>query len=244
MALMTERMGAAPSSSGWRLNDPTIWQQLLPGGLLSAAECRELASMARVREVAPGQPVFNRLQTAAHLVALIDGEASLGLQMPDGLFRTERTVSGPAWLDLSSAFIGVTHAVDAQALSLARVVDLPGPSIVNCLERHPDLASRLIEGLAREVHALTFNNHELMHKDAPARLAHWLRQRCQLVPGCPGQAVVQLRQRKRDVASQLAITPETLSRLMRSMTRQGVILVAGYTVQVRDIRALEQLARD
>ena len=115
---------------------------------------------------------------------------------------------------------------------------------MDCLHRHPDLASRLIENLAREVHALAFNNHELMHKDAPARLARWLRQRCLPMPGCAGQALVQLRERKRDVASQLAITPETLSRLLRSLAQQGLIRVAGYTVQVLDLPALEQLARD
>jgi CRP-like cAMP-binding protein len=54
---------------------------------------------------------------------------------------------------------------------------------------------------------------------------------------------VQLHERKRDVASQLAITPETLSRLMRSFTRLGVIEVAGYTVRVLDTHMLGQMAQ-
>jgi CRP-like cAMP-binding protein len=45
------------------------------------------------------------------------------------------------------------------------------------------------------------------------------------------------------VASQLAITPETLSRLMRSFTRQGVIEVSGYSVRVIDPAALGRLAQ-
>jgi CRP-like cAMP-binding protein len=53
---------------------------------------------------------------------------------------------------------------------------------------------------------------------------------------------VRLHERKRDVASQLAITPETLSRLMRSFTRQGVIEVSGYTLRVLDVEALGRLA--
>lgn len=234
---------AIPTSSG-RSHDPAIWQQLLPGGLLSAAECRALDCIARARELVPTQAIFSRAQPTTSLVALTDGDAALGLRRADGLFRTERTLTGPAWLDLSSAFIGASPAVDAQANTAARVVDLPGSALIACLNHHPDLALSLIEALAREVQALAFNNHELMHKDAPARLAHWLRQRCRPVPGCADQAVVQLRGRKRDVASQLAITPETLSRLLRSMAQRGVILVSGYTVQVRDLPALEQLTRD
>jgi len=86
------------------------------------------------------------------------------------------------------------------------------------------------------------NTHELMHKDAPSRLAQWLSQRCQPVDGHSGQGVVKLSERKRDVASQLAITPETLSRLMRSFTRQGVIEVSGYLVRVLDTAALGRMA--
>jgi CRP-like cAMP-binding protein len=55
--------------------------------------------------------------------------------------------------------------------------------------------------------------------------------------------MVRLHERKRDVASQLAITPETLSRLMRSFSRQGVIEVSGYNVRVLDPPALARLAQ-
>jgi CRP-like cAMP-binding protein len=89
---------------------------------------------------------------------------------------------------------------------------------------------------------LARSTQSLMHQDAPARWAAWLLARCQPVPGEDERGVVQLPLRKRDIASQLAITPETLSRLMRSFTAQGVIAVAGYTVHVLDRAALARLA--
>ena len=58
-----------------------------------------------------------------------------------------------------------------------------------------------------------------------------------------GLAMVKLAARKRDVASQLAITPETLSRLMRSFSRQGLIEVAGYNVRVIDPAGLARVAQ-
>ena len=63
------------------------------------------------------------------------------------------------------------------------------------------------------------------------------------MPGNNKQNIVRLADRKRDVASQLAITPETLSRLMRSFSRQGLIEVAGYDVRVIDPQALARLAQ-
>ena len=61
-------------------------------------------------------------------------------------------------------------------------------------------------------------------------------------PGDAQQAVVTLHERKRDIAAQLGITPETLSRLLRQLSRKGLIEVRGYTVSVQDLGALRTLA--
>lgn len=223
--------------------DAALWAALLGTPALSAAEVAALNAIALARTVAAGQSVLSRSSAASTLVALRSGEVALGFRTADGTFRTERIVRGPAWLDLSSAWLAAPHAMDAQAMGPASVVELPRDAVEARLVDHAGLAQRLIQGLAREVQALTVNTHELMHKDAPARLAQWLYQRCEPVAGAAGQAMVKLCDRKRDVASQLAITPETLSRLMRSFSRQGVIEVNGYSVRVLDPAALGRLAQ-
>lgn len=222
--------------------DALLWSNLLGGARLDGAELLALADLAQLRHLAVGQTVFSRSAEATMLVALRGGEVALGLRTADGVFRTERIVRGPAWLDLSSAWLGGCHAMDAQAMGPASVIDLPCQPLQARLPALPALAPLLLQGLAREVQALTVNTHELMHKDAPARLAQWLHQRCEPLAGAAGQAVVRFADRKRDVASQLAITPETLSRLMRSFTRQGLIEVSGYTVRVLDTDGLARVA--
>lgn len=226
-----------------RADESRAWSTLFSGPPISAAECAALESITEARSVAPGQVVFSRAATAPALVGLLEGDVALGFRTADGVFRTERIERGPAWLDLSAAWVDAPHVMDAQACTLAKVIELPLDALQAQLEHHPALARRLIQGLANEVQALEVNTHELMHKDAPARLAQWLHQRCEPLDGAAGQAVVHLHERKRDVASQLAITPETLSRLMRSFSGQGVIEVAGYTVRVLDVPALERLAQ-
>jgi CRP-like cAMP-binding protein len=219
-----------------------LWGNLLGAPPLSVDELATLSQLASLRHVSAGQGVISRGSAASTLVALRTGEVALGLRTADGVFRTERIVRGPAWLDLSSAWLAGPHAMDAQAMGPASVIELPCDALEARLAAHPGLAQRLIQGLAREVQALAVNTHELMHKDAPGRLAQWLHQRCVPLPGTSGQAMVRLTDRKRDVASQLAITPETLSRLMRSFSRQGLIEVAGYNVRVLDPEALARAA--
>lgn len=239
---MKSTAGAGMGRPKILVESAALWKDLLGGSALSPAERDALDAIAQVRALGLGESIFSHLSPAHASVALVEGEAALGFRTADGTFRIERIVRGPAWLDLGSSWLDEPHAMDARASSSATVVELPRADLAACVQRHPGLGLRLIQSLAREVQALAANTHELMHKDAPGRLAQWLRLRATPVAGHDGEAVVQLHERKRDVASQLAITPETLSRLMRSFARQGVIEVAGYTVRVLDTRALERLA--
>jgi CRP-like cAMP-binding protein len=162
--------------------------------------------------------VFGQGEPARALVMVQQGDVALGTRGDEGSFRTERHVHGPSWLDLSAGWPGETHALDARAMTLTTIVEWSREALWSVVEHHPALARRLILSLAREARSLAANSHELMHKDAPGRLAAWLNGHCHPVADAPGQGVVQLPMRKRDIASQLAITPETLSRLMRSFT--------------------------
>ncbi len=222
------------------LPDGRTWLGLFGAPALTAAEQEMLAALARTRTVAAGATVFDRRDVATSLVLAHSGDVALGYRGSDGVFRIERPLHGPAWLDQSSAWLRRNHAMDARATSEAVIVELPCDALQAQLERHPGLARRLVTSLAGEVQNLSMNTHELMHKDAPARFAAWLVQR--LDAAGESQGLVRLDERKRDIASQLAITPETLSRLMRSLAGQGVISVAGYSVQVLDAAALRRVA--
>lgn len=219
-----------------------LWDTLLGSPPFMPRELAALVAISRVRQVLQGGTVFNRGDAAEALVFAREGDAALGSVDADGHFHVERTVRGPGWLDQSAAWIEAAHAVDARATTPLVVVELPREGVQQLLLQHPSVASRLIASLAREVHALTLGTQELMHKDAPARFAAWLVQRFQPQAEDPRRGFVRLVERKRDIASQLAVTPETLSRVMRGLTRQGLIVVAGYTVQVIDIEGLRAAA--
>jgi CRP-like cAMP-binding protein len=209
----------------------------------AVADSRAIEAIARPWRGVAGEAVFSRTDRAQSAVLLVEGDVALGLRLGDGSFEIERIVHAPAWLDLSSVWLGTTHSMDAQANGLATVVELPREALRSQIERSPGLALRIIQGLAREVQALATHTHGLMHMAAPARLAQWLRQNAKPAAAQPGQAIVKLAERKRDIAAQLAIAPETLSRLLRSFTRMGVINVAGYTVHVLDRAALDRMAQ-
>jgi CRP-like cAMP-binding protein len=212
------------------------WPALL--GPLSSDDAAALDALAVARHVPEGRMLFERGRPAHTIVALIDGQAACGWAQPPRGLSPERVLHGPAWLVLAAPLGDRQHACDALAQGPLQLADLPVEPLRALLMNRPVLAWRFIEALAREVGRQEARLHGLMHKDAGARLASWL------VAQTDGrtQAVLRLAERKRDIASQLGMTPETLSRMMRSLSERGLIDVSGYTVRVLDPAALQGLA--
>ncbi len=222
----------------------TAWAAVLGAPALPPEVVAELQSLSTLRSVPAGTRLISRHVPARDLAILVAGDAALGTAHDDTTFHPERSLQGPDWLDASSAWLAATHAQDAVAVSDVQVLTVPRAVLQTSMARHPELARRLVTVLARQVHALTAVTHDLMHKDAEGRFAAWLAQRCVPDPIVPNTGVVALHERKRDIAAQLAITPETLSRLLRHLSRKALIDVLGYTVKVRDLSALRALATD
>lgn len=212
------------------------WQALL-GQPLGAGDGQALDAIATERRLGSDDWVFGHRSVARSLVALLEGTVSLGLR--DGMaMAPERLLHGPAWLDAASAWTtGAPHTLDARALTSVRVIELPRRELQALIGERPALATAFVALLAHEVQRLSLQAHELMHKDAGGRLAAWLQR--QLLGA---QTRLRLAERKRDIAAQLGMSPETLSRQMRELSRRGLIEVRGYEVHVLDGAALKQLA--
>ncbi|HOM21194.1 MAG TPA: helix-turn-helix domain-containing protein, partial [Ottowia sp.] len=79
-------------------------------------------------------------------------------------------------------------------------------------------------------------------KDAEARCAEWLLRHAEPAQGAPGTLAVMLRQRKRMIAAQLGIAPETLSRVLRQLRERSLISGTGRILNLLDPGALRALA--
>lgn len=219
-----------------------FWAAVFGAPALAIDIVSGLQEICQVRELPVGSLLVSSREPARDLCLIARGDAALGTAPADGSFHPERSVQGPGWLDVSSAWLGGTPAQDAVALSDVVLVTVPRSDLQALMLRHPELARRLVVTLANQVQSLTLATHDLMHKDAEGRFAAWLLQRCAGGALSDGSVTVSLNERKRDIASQLAITPETLSRLLRQLSRKGLIYVTGYTVKVLDVAALRALA--
>ncbi len=219
--------------------DPLPWQKVLGYPLLTLVEQTLLMRISNRHSIAAGDPVLDTHGPAQSLVLLLSGDVVLGSRGSDGHLRTELSLTGPAWLDISSAWLGLPHVMEAQALSDVVIAEVPMAALRPELAAMPQLALRLCVTLAQRVQELTEASRNLLHNDAPARFAQWLLQRC---PAQGERCELHLQERKRDIAQQLAMTPETLSRLFRNFETRGLVSARGYDLTVHDLGALRTMA--
>ncbi|MBU3738719.1 MAG: Crp/Fnr family transcriptional regulator [Rhodoferax sp.] len=198
------------------------------------------SALAQGQRLARGAVLFRRAQPADSVAYLESGRVALGLMDGQGMEHQLGVLQGPCWLDASSAVLGLPPAVDAVAESEVQLNHVPLADFRKALAALPPPAGAVLQDVARAHRQQTELAVSRLAKDAEARCAEWLLQHAQA--GERGQMSVQWQQRKRAVAAQLGIAPETLSRVLRHLRERSLISGSGRTLSLIDPGRLRSLA--
>ena len=168
------------------------------------------------------------------------GRVALGIMAGDTMERHIGVVEGPCWLEATSAVLNLPHVVDAMAETevLLRRVNLA--EFRRTLTDMPAAAQAVLHDVAMAHRRQTEFAVSRLAKDAEARCAEWLLRHAKT--GEQGMMAVLLQQRKRSIAAQLGIAPETLSRVLRHLRERSLISGSGRMLNLVDPGGLRSLA--
>ncbi len=191
--------------------------------------------------VAPGEPLLRRAAVTPWVLYVESGRVALGL-MEEGAALVHQLggVDGPVWLELASALLGLPEAVDAVAETPVALRRVPLPALRAWVGNLPPLAQTMLHDVARAQRQQTDLAVSRLAKDAEARCAEWLLRHAQT--SAQGTVAVLLQERKRSIAAQLGIAPETLSRVLRHLRERSLISGSGRVVHLVDPGGLRSLA--
>ncbi len=213
------------------------------GGLAAGLDeslCAALAALGRGHRVRARAQVFAAgSQQADSLWLLVSGKVSLGKRDGAGRWWQSLEIEAGEWIDPASAWTGGAYAETAIALTPVVAHEFPADAVAALCHSHPALTRILLASVARRASGAVLDKQALLTKDVQARLAAWLLQQLELSGGGPE---LQLRQQKKDIASQLGVTPETLSRTLRQLQQDGLLQVDRYLVHIPDLERLQALA--
>lgn len=192
-------------------------------------------------EVPSGTVLLRRGQVASKAMHLLTGRVAFGIIEEGILVHQLGVVEGPFWLEPAASMLGLTHAVDVLAETPVKVQTLPLAQFKCLLKSLPEPALALMLDLAKAQRQQIEVAVSRLAKDADARFAEWLLQHAE--PADPqGGLTVILRDRKRLIAAQLGVAPETFSRILKHLRDRKLISGAGRVLNLLDPTGLQSLA--
>lgn len=135
---------------------------------------------------------------------------------------------------LAACIRNAPFLMSARTLERSRLLLLPAPDLRAIFRRDPEFAVSVIEELANDFRSVIRHAKGLKLRDTHQRIAAYLLDQSRLAQNADR---FQLQVEKRHVASFLGMTPENLSRGLRSLDELGVT-VRGNTVTIHDRASL------
>jgi CRP-like cAMP-binding protein len=200
-----------------------------------------IAPTASALTFAPGALLLRRGEPVDHLMHVLQGRVVIGILSQGQMVHQLAVVDGPFWLEASAGLLGQAHVVDAMAESTVHVQHVLLQDFMAEVRALPATAHTLLMDMARAQRQQTEVAVSRLAKDADARCAEWLLRHAQPAreKGC---LAVTLHERKRTIAAQLGIAPETFSRVLRHLRERELIVGAGRVLDLPNPQALRELA--
>lgn len=183
--------------------------------------------------------LFAAGEHANHFFLVRDGRIKLYLASPDGMEKVIHLVGpGETFAEALMFMDSGMYPINATALAPSDVIAFSNKVFREILRESVDTCFRLMADMSawlkkqlNEIDALTLQN-------ATLRFSNYLLHK---VPDNDnGKATVTLEAAKNVIASRLSIQPESFSRILRNLQREGLIEARGNEIIIHDVNRLRE----
>jgi CRP-like cAMP-binding protein len=195
---------------------------------------------AQAEVVSTGQLLRQRHEQPQEVLYIDSGRVLLGVRDEGQMRHQLGVVEGPTWLDAAFVLTGQPCCVDMVADSRVRLRRVSLQEFRQGVSALPVSVQSLVKDMAQGYCQQTETAVSRLAQDAEARCAQWLLRHAQHADN--GTMRVTLHQRKRLIAAQLGIAPETFSRVLRHLREHGLIAGTGNVLNLPHPTALQVVA--
>ncbi len=208
-------------------------------GGLSSGSLADLLGDASVRVLEKRRTLFLQGDRATHFFVVLSGWVKLYRLRPDGAEVVVEIFGPGESLAEGAMHMPEGYPVSAEMVEAGRLLAVPTRTFGELVRRDPDLAISMLASMAVRLKAFVNRIEKTETQTAAQRVADFLLKFSPPAgPGAAG-AVVQLPYDKQLIANRLGMKPETFSRALSTLRKQGV-RVDGPKAEIRDTAALRR----
>ncbi len=206
---------------------------------LSPQQIDELAMIVTDQEFRKGQPIFSEGDEGVGFYVVITGLVKIFKLSMDGKEQILHIFGPGEPFAEVAVFTGSPYPAHAEALQNSRVFFFPRKSFSELIANNPTLAMKMLAALSMRLKKFANMIENLSLKEVPGRLAAHL---LYLSSQKENSDNLRLNIPKSQLASLLGTIPETLSRILARMDKQGLLSIDGPSITILDRESLEELA--
>ncbi len=207
---------------------------------LPEEEMDQLASIATERSYRKGMSIFMEGDEGDGFYVVLSGRVKIFKLSAEGKEQTLHIFGAGEPFGEVALFAGKRFPANAEAMEDTRILFFPKDSFAGLIRENPSVAMNLLALLSVRLRRFAALIEDLSLKEVPGRLSAYL---LYLSGERNGVLELDLEVTKAQLASLLGTIPETMSRILGRMSRQGLIESDGRKIRILDSRGLEELAQ-
>jgi len=219
-------------------NSPWLRRNYLFAGL-NDDELKIVTESLQELNLEEGRTLFEHGQPADRFFMVIEGQIKLYRLSEEGDEKVIEIVRpGETFAEAVMFMSGKFFPVNANALVQSRLLAIPNAVFKELLRKSPDSCFRLMADMSQRLHKRLNEIDSLTLHNATYRLVGYLLR--ELPEDVLQSPEIVLTTPKHVIASQLSIKPETFSRILMRLSRDGLIVVRGNSIVLEDLPRLRK----
>jgi len=200
---------------------------------LAPQDLSRIGGISTLRRLARREVVFREGDRADGFFVVVSGSVKICKTSEDGKEQILHILEAGQSFAEATIFEGGGFPASAEALSDSELLFFPKRPFIDLLEREPKMALRMLGSLSKWLKRMTDLVENLALRDVEARLVFFLseemkRRGLALRDG----TVYEIPVSKSVLASRLGTVPETFSRTLKKLQKEGKIRVKGNQIRI------------
>lgn len=186
-----------------------------------------------------GEILFHQGDPVRGFYFVLRGQVQLSVSTAEGAEKVVEIVTAGESFGEAVVFDGLRYPVTSTALVATDLLGVSSEAVLDLLDRDPSFARRMLANMAVRLRRLIRDVESYSLRSGIQRVVGFLLHEAIGEEGNGPERTVLLPTSKQVLASRLNIAPETLSRILRDLSEDGLISVQGRRITLHDVPTLE-----